>query len=193
MEISSSYDTLTQLLTLHSGSAAGSGQTAGGTVTTSDGGASSDTDTASWSSLALSLSQSGTDSYLSPILQLRAQNQTLQDHLTAALSKKFDELGIDASQTITLGRDSQGKVTVQGDHPDKDKIEQLFADEPVLAKAFNALADGSLKAKSITSRQAVSLARTNGYSAYLQALGDDSATGDFYLSLMGQASSTYIG
>lgn len=52
------------------------------------------------------------------------------------LSAAFSELGIDTSSPLTLQVDTQGRVVVAGDHPDKARIEARFADDDKLANAF---------------------------------------------------------
>ncbi len=191
MDISTSYDSLSQLLKVTSGGASGASGSQGSTSTVADSGTSGDTDKASWSSVAKALA--GTDSeFVSPILKYKSQNQALQQQLTKTLAAKFEELGIDTSQAITLGRNADGAVTVQNDHPDKEKIDQLFADTPVLTEAFNTLAENSATLKSMTSRQANAMIRTNGYAAYLNQLSSDATGSGYFLSLMGNQASAYF-
>lgn len=192
MDITTSYDSLTNLLRITSstgGSSSSSNNNLSSTTTTCDSG-SSDSDTATWSTLAQTLSSSDSD-YLSPILKIRSQNETLQQQLTKTLAAKFDELGIDTTQTITLSRDSSGKVVVTNDHPDKEAIEDLFANTDVLTEAFNTLADNSTTLNSMSARQATSMVRTNGYAAYLNQL-TDSDSSDFFMSLLGDVSMTFM-
>jgi hypothetical protein len=119
----------------------------------------------------------------------------LQKQLTDTLAAKFEDLGIDTSQTITLGRDSDGNVVVKSDttsDADKAAIEKLFANTPVLTEAFNTLADNSTTLKDATSQQTASLVRTNGYSAYLNQMTSDSTSSDYALSLLGNQSTSYF-
>jgi len=196
MDITTSYDSLTELLNITSGTTSGTSKASGKSTTTTatSSDSSTDTDTTSWSSLALSLTDSESE-YVSPILKYKAQNETLQKQLTKTLAAKFEDLGVDTSQNITLGRDSNGNVVVKSDSTsdsDKKKIEGLFADTPVLTEAFNTLADNSTTLKSMTSQQSTSLVRANGYSAYLTQLTSDSSSSDFYMSILGDASSSYF-
>ena len=55
------------------------------------------------------------------------------------LGSLFRAAGIDTAQPIDLRSDSQGHVRVVNDHPDKEKIEALFADDPELANQFRGL------------------------------------------------------
>ena len=189
MLINSAFDTKSTLLTINSGTA---NESTSGTVTT----ANSNSDTAEWSTAALSLTESDSSGLISPVLELKAQNEILQKHLTSALATKLEEAGIDVSQSITLTRDADGTVTVVGDCEDKDAIEAIFAEESSLTEAFNTLADNSELARSYTKTQTSSLVRANGYSAYLDQLSnatsDSESSSSFYLSLLDGDSATYF-
>jgi hypothetical protein len=179
MDITTTYDSLSQQLTVRSGTDTAPKSTASRTTVSSTA-----TGTASGTSLD--------SASLSPLLQTRAENAALQTQFTKTLAAKFEELGIDTSQAVTLTRSSDGTVTVSGDHPDKAAIEQLFTDVPALTEAFNALAENSTTLASMTTRQSASLVRSNGYAAYLQQLGSTASTGDFFYSYMDGASATYF-
>ena len=184
MDINTTYDSLKQQLTINSGTS----------DTASKGGANTSTVSSSGSSNAAALSKQVSDlgdtTYISPILQTKLQNEALQTQLTKTLSSKFEELGIDTSQTITLTSGADGTVKVSGDHPDKEAIEKLFVDTPVLTEAFNSLAKNSASLKSMSTQQAASLVRAKGYSAYLTQLYNTASSSDFYLSYMNGMSST---
>lgn len=185
MDISTTYDSLKKQLNISSGSSDTASKGANGTTTTVSSSASKDA-----SSALNQLSSLGDTTYLSPILQTKLENEALQTQLTKTLAAKFTDLGIDTSQAITLTSDADGTVKVSGDHPDKAKIEKLFADTPALTEAFNALAEGSATLKSMTARQSASLVRANGYAAYLTQMGSDASSGDFFYSYMNGVSST---
>jgi len=55
-----------------------------------------------------------------------------QDRLRSALSEK----GIDTSVPMRLQVDTAGRVVLAGDHPDKARIEAIFAEDDQLANAF---------------------------------------------------------
>ena len=194
MQIYTSYDKTTGQLQIDSGTTK---EVSSGDVTTSNSATKTSSDTTDWSSAALSLSSSSTSGLISPVLQLNAENEVLQQHLTSALATKFEEAGIDTSTPITLTLDDNGKVTVAGDNADADAIEKIFEDEPALTEAFTTLADNSALAKSYTRSQTASLVRSNGYAAYLQQMESSSGTtstssGNFYLSLLGDTAATYF-
>lgn len=52
------------------------------------------------------------------------------------LMQTFEAAGIDTTQQISLTTDYEGKVVVQGDHPDKQKIEAMFAEDKDLRNGF---------------------------------------------------------
>ena len=56
----------------------------------------------------------------------------VQDRLANAL----EEAGVDRSQSFELRVDEQGAIRVVGDHPDRETIEKIFADDPSLANDF---------------------------------------------------------
>ncbi len=58
---------------------------------------------------------------------------------------RLNAAGLDATRTLELTSDREGKVRVAGDHPDKEKIEAMFADDPELSNDFRQIsATGSL-------------------------------------------------
>ncbi|MEL7639929.1 MAG: hypothetical protein AAGU21_09825 [Solidesulfovibrio sp.] len=196
MDIATSYDSLKRELSIgSSATAAFAGGDASGSTTVCDSSNAGDADSATWSKVAKALSETDSD-FVSPILKLKSQNEALQQQLTQTLAAKFGELGIDTSQTVTLSQDADGRVVVTNDHPDKEKIESLFADTAVLGQAFSALATNSASLRSMTSQQVSARVRTSGYAAYLtqlSQLSDSAASGDFVMSLLGDASTTYFG
>lgn len=62
----------------------------------------------------------------------KADLQVFERNFSNALAKA----GVDASIEIELETDYQGKVVVKNDHPDKDKIEQIFDDNPDMQQQF---------------------------------------------------------
>ncbi len=48
----------------------------------------------------------------------------------------FQQAGIHVPPNPVIGNDFQGKVQVENDHPEREKIEQLFRDNPELQKEF---------------------------------------------------------
>ncbi len=90
------------------------------------------------SALKLRLGSSGT-------LQATLKDSDLDEMQKAlsglnALGKKmntaFDSLGIDPQISFSIQIDADGSVKVQSEHPDRDKIQRLFDDDPALVKKF---------------------------------------------------------
>lgn len=52
------------------------------------------------------------------------------------LRNRLNAMGVDATKTLDLTSDREGKVRVVGDHPDKEKIEAMFAEDPELSNDF---------------------------------------------------------
>ncbi|MBN8625320.1 MAG: hypothetical protein J0M17_07515 [Planctomycetes bacterium] len=64
--------------------------------------------------------------------------------LQSRLTLEFAKAGIDTSNVFQLQTDPSGRVVVAGNHPQKEKIEQMFVDNPGLRDDFvkvNAQAD----------------------------------------------------
>ena len=80
---------------------------------------------------------SGTSSNLNDLRQ--ASEQSLSE-FTRSLKQLFHDAGIDTSQMIRLEPDDHGGITVVGHHPDADKIEKIFEENPDLAAKFQTLA-----------------------------------------------------
>jgi hypothetical protein len=56
--------------------------------------------------------------------------------LTGNINALFQKNDISATPPVELTSDGAGNIRVKGDHPDKEKIERLFADNPDLANDF---------------------------------------------------------
>ncbi|MBE0533796.1 MAG: hypothetical protein IH626_23475 [Rhodospirillales bacterium] len=67
---------------------------------------------------------------------LQAHLAEISAGLEGVLGSKFRAAGIDTSRAVNLKVDAAGRVRVANDHPDKEKIEALFADDPELANEF---------------------------------------------------------
>lgn len=87
--------------------------------------------------------------------QLRAETAALEQDL----NRRFTAAHVDTDVPVTLDVAGDGRVVVRGDHPDKVKIERLFAEDPALANRYRAVASGqSLRARGhITQRYEIDL------------------------------------
>ena len=73
------------------------------------------------------------------LAELRRQVENSLSVLQRNLKQLMMESGIDTIQPLRLVSDGQGGVVLANFHPDQDKIEQLFKDNPDLADAFHQL------------------------------------------------------
>jgi siderophore synthetase component len=71
--------------------------------------------------------------------QLRSQTAQLLANFRGQLNQLLAENGIDTSQPISLQADATGGVQVTSNHPQKDAIEELLADNSELSDTFNQL------------------------------------------------------
>lgn len=72
----------------------------------------------------------------------------------ADLGKRFQAAGINTDQPINLFTDFQGQVKLRGDHPDKAKIEALFANDAELSNQFRHLSAASTLHKAVEEHMA---------------------------------------
>jgi len=66
---------------------------------------------------------------LHELAPLHLFNQGDVDAYDKLLTSKLAELGIDTSEAISFQIDSEGKVRVKGDHPQKEAIEKMFSED----------------------------------------------------------------
>lgn len=59
------------------------------------------------------------------------------------LAVMLAQAGVSDKPPVELAMDSQGKVRVKGDHPDKEAIEALFEENPGMRNRFAALSSGT--------------------------------------------------
>lgn len=64
--------------------------------------------------------------------ELREEQAIFQRQFSLALSRA----GVDTKQPLDLQSDAYGNIVVAGSHPDKDKIEALFVNDPAMASRF---------------------------------------------------------
>lgn len=67
----------------------------------------------------------------------------------AELGKRFRAAGLDDTRPLDLTVDAEGAVRVANDHPDKDRIEALFAGDPDLSNQFRHLSASASLQKAI--------------------------------------------
>jgi hypothetical protein len=76
---------------------------------------------------------------LPPLLEVLGSFEESLAAFGGELGNKFQAAGIDTSEPIDLSVDANGQVRVTNDHPDKAKIEAIFADDADFAKRFRGL------------------------------------------------------
>jgi|GEM_PF-1504756 len=206
MEISGTYNDITRLMTLIGSSSdeASESETTTSSHETTASSASTDSDSSSSSSgdlVSLSENGYGITGLLGTVIpnqsvltSLEEKTTLLQEHFLGALNTKLEEAGIDTDTPITLKRNADGTIEVAGDHPDKEAIEALFTEEPVLAEAFNAIADQSELARKIKADRSVAFARSGGLAAYTSTAltSSSSDTESFFASMLGDSLSTWF-
>jgi hypothetical protein len=57
-------------------------------------------------------------------------------HLGATLTARLNAAGVDTTRPIALSVGSDGSILIDGDNPDKAKIEKTFADDPALGNLY---------------------------------------------------------
>jgi hypothetical protein len=73
---------------------------------------------------------------------------------TEDLKNRFTAAHVDTDVPVTLDVASDGRIVVRGDHPDKAKIERLFAEDPEFANRYRAVASGqAMKARGHIARR----------------------------------------
>lgn len=194
MYINGAYNDITNLMTLLGNNTEESEKTSGtskGSAQAAADGAESGGDLVELSALGgLSNLAQGLSANKTVLESLNERIETLQGHFLSALTTKLEEAGVDVEQKITLTRDDDGTVSVAGEHPDKEAIERIFKDEPVLAEAFSAIADESELVRTIKSRKNTGYGQ-GGLAAYLNTIGTDSED-SFFFSMMSGSASTYF-
>ena len=73
------------------------------------------------------------------VTDLRRSADLSLSEFKRSIKQLFADAGIDTTPMIRLEPDGNGGVTVVGHHPDRDKIENFFRENPDLAAKFQAL------------------------------------------------------
>lgn len=67
--------------------------------------------------------------------------QTLQGNFIEALTDKLGAQGVDLTESFILSKDEDGKIIVEGDHPDKEAIEAAINGDETLKAAYETIAE----------------------------------------------------
>jgi len=68
--------------------------------------------------------------------QINAYREQLEQEYAEQLRKDFALLGVDPDISFQLKENEKGGLTVSSTHPDKDKIQKYFDDNPELVKKY---------------------------------------------------------
>lgn len=82
---------------------------------------------------------------LTALESLRQKLRSQLDQFQQTLLRRFQTAGVDTSQPISLTADSFGDVVETSSHPDRDIIDKLFQDDPVLAAKFRELSSDAAR------------------------------------------------
>lgn len=122
----------------------------------------------------------------------------LQEGFLDGLSARLDAAGVSLDEKLTLSMNDAGSLTMLGDHPHKERIEQALADAPELSSAFGELASQSELIRDIRNLRRVVTARV-GAAAYdavdatTAEKASDGTASAYRVSLKGAMSHFYFG
>lgn len=93
---------------------------------------------ATGSPLASSLSRAGTGALGKSVPMPKSAQEVRAETAALAedLQKRLVRAGVDTDVPVTLDVAQDGSIVVRGDHPDKAKIERLFAEDPDFANQY---------------------------------------------------------
>ena len=78
----------------------------------------------------------GAESHVFNLAPLSLPTKADVESFEKLFAQELAKAGVDTSMPIKLSNDGEGGVLVTNDHPDKDKIEALFNDNPDLQQGF---------------------------------------------------------
>ncbi|WP_461208503.1 hypothetical protein [Desulfocurvus sp. DL9XJH121] len=67
--------------------------------------------------------------------------QKLQAGFVDALTDRLGEQGVDITQSFLLTTDDEGNIVVDGEHPDKEAIEEILNSDKTLKAAYETIAE----------------------------------------------------
>ena len=68
--------------------------------------------------------------------QINAYRKQMEQEYADQIRKDFELLGVDPKIVFQLKENEKGGLTVSSDHPDKDKVQKYFDDNPELIKKY---------------------------------------------------------
>lgn len=117
--------------------------------------------------------------------------EKLQDGFVETLYAVFYKENISVSQKITLRLDDRSRLTVAGEHPEKEHINSVLAEHSALSSAFGEIASQSEVLRDIANINKV-ITRHTGMEAYTSAGFDRSPMSAYQISMKGDMSHFYF-
>jgi hypothetical protein len=125
------------------------------------------------------------------VLQAISDNiANLQDAFVTALAGTLETASIDISHKVTLRLNQEEALTVAGEHPDKDRLEKILAQNRELAAAFKEIASQSEVLRDVGNIGKV-IGMSTGVSSY-QNSGRPAQNTTYQISLKGEMSHFYF-
>lgn len=113
----------------------------------------------------------------------------LQDGFIDALYSALSARDINLDQKLTLRLNGEGILSVAGDHPQKEAVENVLREQPALSAAFDEIASQSELLRDIRNISKV-MSRKGGLEQYAAAGNTGSAV--YQMSLKGEMSHFYF-
>ena len=117
--------------------------------------------------------------------------EKLQDGFVETLYSVLSKENIDLSQKMTLRLDGDNNLAVAGDHPEKDRVNVMLANQPALSSAFGEIASQSEVLRDMTNINKV-ITRHTGMDAYAVSGRAQSVLSIYQMSLKGDMSHFYF-
>ena len=115
----------------------------------------------------------------------------LQDGFIETLYTTLSKENVDLSQKMTLRLGAHNTLIVAGEHPEKDRMNSILAENPALSTAFSEIASQSEVLRDIANISKV-VTRQTGMDAYAAAADGKSSSTVYQMSLKGEMSHFYF-
>lgn len=136
------------------------------------------------------LPEAGTRPGTQIIETLSSNISQLQDSFMDALYEKLRTIGVDATNKLTLRLERTARLVISGDHPDKERINTLLADQTEFADAFAEIATQSAMLRDLRSLHTLAMYARAADSYMAMAAGNGDCL--FQLSLKGEMNHFYF-
>ena len=121
---------------------------------------------------------------------LTANVSSLQDGFIDTLYSLLAQNDVDLSKKLTLRLDKNGSLTIAGEHPDTDTVENLLQSRPDLSAAFREIASQSELMRDIRNISKL-IHRQAGQEQYAR-MAEDDGSATYRMSLKGDMSHFYF-